>query len=35
MDLSAQHGEELRAALQLYIERARKVRTTKRRRGSR
>lgn len=35
IDLSAQHGEQLRAALQPYIERARKVRTTKRRRRSR
>ena len=35
IDLSAQHGDELRAALQPYIERARKVRTTRRRRRSR
>lgn len=35
IDLSAQHGDELRAALQPYVERARKVRTTRRRRRSR
>lgn len=35
IDLSAQHGDELRAALQPYIERARKMRTTKRRRRPR
>lgn len=35
IDLSAQHGDELRAALQPYIEGARKVRTTRRRRRAR
>lgn len=35
IDLSAQHGEQLRAALQPYIERARRVRTTRGRRRPR
>lgn len=35
IDLRAQHSEQLREVLQPYIERARKVRTTKRRRRSR
>lgn len=35
IDLSGEHGEQLRAALQPYIERARRVRTTRRRRRSR
>lgn len=30
IDLSAQHSDELRAELQPYVERARKVRTTRR-----
>lgn len=35
IDLSAQHGEQLRAELQPYIERGRKVRTATRRRRRR
>ncbi len=35
IDLNTEHSDDLRAALQPYIEGARKVRTTKRRRRSR